>query len=197
MKRPISILIFIFSISTLLVQAHSGHTSIGAVQIIENGEDTMYATYLKEISIFPELKFRNKKQERFYWRTVRDVKKTLPYAKLIKQDILYADSVLRTFSTEKEKRQWWRKFEKQLFRKYEKDFRGMYASQGMMLMKLVNRETQQTGYNLIKHYKGKFSANFWQFIAKLFKNDLKEEYDEKDKDRIVERVIILVESGQL
>ena len=55
----------------------------------------------------------------------------------------------------------------------------MYASQGMMLMKLVNRETQQTGYNLIKHYKGKFSANFWQFIAKLFKNDLKEEYDEK------------------
>ena len=73
----------------------------------------------------------------------------------------------------------------------------MYASQGMMLMKLVNRETQQTGYNLIKHYKGKFSANFWQFIAKLFKNDLKEEYDEKDKDRIVERVIILVESGQL
>lgn len=197
MKRPISILIFIFSISTLLVQAHSGHTSIGAVQIIENGEDTMYATYLKEISIFPELKFRNKKQERFYWRTVRDVKKTLPYAKLIKQDILYADSVLRTFSTDKEKRQWWRRFEKQLFRKYEKDFRGMYASQGMMLMKLVNRETQQTGYNLIKHYKGKFSANFWQFIAKLFKNDLKEEYDEKDKDRIVERVIILVESGQL
>lgn len=197
MKRPISILIFTFSISTLLVQAHSGHTSIGAVQIIENGEDTMYATYLKEISIFPELKFRNKKQERFYWRTVRDVKKTLPYAKLIKQDILYADSVLRTFSTEKEKRQWWRRFEKQLFRKYEKDFRGMYASQGMMLMKLVNRETQQTGYNLIKHYKGKFSANFWQFIAKLFKNDLKEEYDEKDKDRIVERVIILVESGQL
>ncbi len=197
MKRPISILIFIFSISTLLVQAHSGHTSIGAVQIIENGEDTMYAAYLKEISIFPELKFRNKKQERFYWRTVRDVKKTLPYAKLIKQDILYADSVLRTFSTDKEKRQWWRRFEKQLFRKYEKDFRGMYASQGMMLMKLVNRETQQTGYNLIKHYKGKFSANFWQFIAKLFKNDLKEEYDEKDKDRIVERVIILVESGQL
>lgn len=197
MKRPISILIFIFSISTLLVQAHSSHTSIGAVQIIENGEDTMYATYLKEISIFPELKFRSKKQERFYWRTVRDVKKTLPYAKLIKQDILYADSVLRTFSTEKEKRQWWRRFEKQLFRKYEKDLRGMYASQGMMLMKLVNRETQQTGYNLIKHYKGKFSANFWQFIAKLFKNDLKEEYDEKDKDRIVERVIILVESGQL
>ena len=188
---------FIFSFSTLLAQAQSTHSHIKAIEIIENGEDTLYATYLKEISIFPELKFRNKKQERFYWRTVRDVKKTLPYAKLIKKDIQYADSVLRTFSTEKEKRQWWRKFEKQLFRKYEKDFRGMYASQGMMLMKLVNRETSQTGYDLIKHYKGKFTANFWQFIAKLFKNDLKEEYDENDKDNIVERVIILVESGQL
>lgn len=188
---------FIFSFSTLLAQVQSTHSHIKAIEIIENGEDTLYATYLKEISIFPELKFRNKKQERFYWRTVRDVKKTLPYAKLIKKDIQYADSVLRTFSTEKEKRQWWRKFEKQLFRKYEKDFRGMYASQGMMLMKLVNRETNQTGYDLIKHYKGKFTANFWQFIAKLFKNDLKEEYDENDKDKIVERVIILVESGQL
>ena len=197
MRCRISIMFFIFSFSTLLAQAQSTHSHIKAIEIIENGEDTLYATYLKEISIFPELKFRNKKQERFYWRTVRDVKKTLPYAKLIKKDIQYADSVLRTFSTEKEKRQWWRKFEKQLFRKYEKDFRGMYASQGMMLMKLVNRETNQTGYDLIKHYKGKFTANFWQFIAKLFKNDLKEEYDENDKDKIVERVIILVESGQL
>lgn len=190
-------MLFIFFFSTLLAQAQAAYSHIKAIEIIENGEDTLYATYLKEISIFPELKFRNKKQERFYWRTVRDVKKTLPYAKLIKKDIQYADSVLRTFSTEKEKRQWWRKFEKQLFRKYEKDFRGMYASQGMMLMKLVNRETSQTGYDLIKHYKGKFTANFWQFIAKLFKNDLKEEYDENDKDKIVERVIILVESGQL
>lgn len=197
MRCRISIMLFIFSFSTLLALAQSTHSHIKAIEIIENGEDTLYATYLKEISIFPELKFRNKKQERFYWRTVRDVKKTLPYAKLIKKDIQYADSVLRTFSTEKEKRQWWRKFEKQLFRKYEKDFRGMYASQGMMLMKLVNRETSQTGYDLIKHYKGKFTANFWQFIAKLFKNDLKEEYDENDKDKIVERVIILVESGQL
>lgn len=197
MRCRISIMFFIFSFSTLLAQAQFTHSHIKAIEIIENGEDTLYATYLKEISIFPELKFRNKKQERFYWRTVRDVKKTLPYAKLIKKDIQYADSVLRTFSTEKEKRQWWRKFEKQLFRKYEKDFRGMYASQGMMLMKLVNRETSQTGYDLIKHYKGKFTANFWQFIAKLFKNDLKEEYDENDKDKIVERVIILVESGQL
>ena len=73
----------------------------------------------------------------------------------------------------------------------------MYASQGLMLMKLMDRETNRTSYDLIKQYKGKSVANFWQFIAKLFKNDLKEEYDAEDKDRIIERVIILVEAGQI
>lgn len=73
----------------------------------------------------------------------------------------------------------------------------MYASQGMLLMKLMDRETDKTSYELIKQYRGKIAANFWQFIAKLFKNDLKEEYDASDKDKIIERVIKLVEAGQL
>ena len=66
-----------------------------------------------------------------------------------------------------------------------------------MLMKLMDRETNRTSYDLIKKYRGKASANFWQFVAKLFKNDLKEEYDADDKDKIIERVINLVEAGQL
>ena len=73
----------------------------------------------------------------------------------------------------------------------------MYASQGKMLMKLLDRETNKTSYELIKQYKNKATADFWQFVAKLFKNDLKDEYDATDKDRITERVINLVEAGQL
>jgi hypothetical protein len=64
-------------------------------------------------------------------------------------------------------------------------------------MKLMDRESDRTSYQIIYHYRGKASANFWQFIAKLFKNDLKEEYDANDKDYIVERIIYLVETGQL
>ena len=79
----------------------------------------------------------------------------------------------------------------------EDDFRHMYASQGQMLMLLMSRETDHTSYDLIKQYRGKASANWWQFVAKLFKNDLKEEYDSNDKDAIIERVIHLVEAGQL
>ena len=73
----------------------------------------------------------------------------------------------------------------------------MTASQGQMLMKLMDRESDQTSYEIIKHYRGQASANFWQFVAKLFKNDLKEEYDGDDKDRIIEHVIYLVETNQL
>ena len=141
--------------------------------------------------------FKSKKQERFYWRTVRDVKKTLPFAKLLAEEMLVADYQLALLPDDKARRKWWRQHEKFLFKKYEHHFRKMTASQGQMLMKLMDRESDRTSYEIIKHYRGKASANFWQFVAKLFKNDLKEEYDADDKDRIVERVINLVEAGQL
>ncbi len=163
---------------------------------VENG-DTLYMAYLHEVWVYPPMRFKNKRQERFYWRTVRDVKKCLPYAKMITKDMEYADRELAKLPDEKSRKKWWKTYQKYLFKKYEKDFRGMYASQGMMLMKLMDRETDHTSYELIRHYKGKASANWWQFVAKLFKNDLKEEYDAYDKDRITERIINLVEAGQL
>ena len=159
--------------------------------------DTVYMAWLHEVWVYPPMKFKNKKQEKFYWKTVRDVKKCLPYAKMITKDMQYADEELAKLPDDKARRKWWRSYEKTLFKKYEKDFRGMYASQGRMLMLLMDRETDKTSYELIKQYRGKASANFWQFVAKLFKNDLKEEYDANDKDRITERVINLVEAGQL
>ncbi|MBQ3998228.1 MAG: DUF4294 domain-containing protein [Paludibacteraceae bacterium] len=163
---------------------------------IENG-DTLYMAWLHDVWVYPPMKFKNKRQEKFYWRTVRDVKKCLPYAKMITEDMKYADAELAKLPDDKSRRKWWKSYEKTLFKKYEKDFRGMYASQGMMLMKLMDRETDRTSYELIKQYKGKAAANWWQLVAKLFKNDLKEEYDAADKDKIIERVINLVEAGQL
>lgn len=163
---------------------------------VENG-DTLYLAWLHEIWVYPPMKFKNKKQQKFYWKTVRDVKKTLPYAKAITAEMAYADAELAKLPDAKAQRQWWRGFERYLYKKYEKDLRGMYASQGRMLMKLMDRETNKSSYELIKKYRGKATANFWQFVAKLFKNDLKEEYDASDKDRIIERVINLVEAGQL
>ncbi len=187
-------IIILFSIVFATGYANS---LVDSVRLQVSSHDTFYLARMHDIYVYPKMVFKNKSQERFYWRTVRDVKKTLPFAKELAKEMQLADYQLAQLPDDKARRKWWRQHEKYLFKKYEQDFRKMTASQGQMLMKLMDRESDRTSYEIIKHYRGKASANFWQFIAKLFKNDLKEEYDAADKDRIVERVINLVEAGQL
>lgn len=162
---------------------------------VEQG-DTVYLARLPEIYVFPPMRFKNKRQERFYWRTVRDVKKTLPIAKILTQEMKKTDAVMSKMSR-REQRKFWRQYEKLLYMQYEDKFRRMTAAQGQMLMKLIDRECGRTSYDVIEFYKGGFVAGFWQMVAKMVGNDLKEEYDGNDKDQITERIILLVEAGQL
>ena len=192
MKKIFGILVIL--VFTNLVYSQS---VVDSVMLQINQNDTFYLARMQDVWVYPKMVFKNKKQERFYWKTVRDVKKTLPFAKELTKEMQVADHQLALLPDEKARRKWWKQHEKYLFQKYENDFRHMTASQGQMLMKLMDRESDRTSYDIIKHYRGKASANFWQFVAKLFKNDLKEEYDADDKDRIVERVINLVEAGML
>ena len=164
--------------------------------IIENG-DTVPCITLHEVFIFPELKFKNRSQEKFYWKTVRDVKKTLPYAKLAGKLINETNADLSKLSTDRERKEYIKLKEKQLFGQFEDDLKKMTISQGKMLVRLIDRECDKTTYDIIKMYKGNFSAFFWQSLAKVFGSNLKMEYDGEDKDKIIERVIILVEAGQL
>ena len=86
---------------------------------------------------------------------------------------------------------------KTLFKKYEKELKKMSISQGRMLMKLIDRECDRTSYDLIKAYKGNTSAFLWQGVAKVFGSNLKSEYNAQEDDKLIERVIKLVEAGQL
>lgn len=160
------------------------------------GDDTLYLAWLKDIYVYPPMKFKSKKQERFYWRTVRDVKKTLPYAKLVAREMQRTDSVMKQMD-KRQKRKFWKQYEKTLMQQYKVDLSKWTAAQGQMLMKLIDRETSMTSYEVIELYKGTFVANLWQMVAKAVGNDLKEEYDGADKDQITERIITLVEAGQL
>lgn len=195
MKQKLHILLLFFLTSVIASAATLPGDSTLAC-LITSG-DTMYLAFMNDVYVYPKLVFKNKSQERFYWKTVRDVKKTLPFAKLITEDMKVADAELVKLETKKDRKRWWRQYERYLFKKYETEFRNMTASQGQMLMKLMDRESDRTSYELIKQYRGKASADFWQFVAKLFRNDLKEGYDGTDKDQIIERVINLVEAGQL
>ena len=104
--------------------------SLDSVRLQVNAEDTFYLARMQDVWVYPKMVFKNKKQERFYWKTVRDVKKTLPYAKLLTKEMQVADQQLVLLPDDKARRKWWKQYEKYLFKKYENDFRRMTPSKG-------------------------------------------------------------------
>lgn len=197
-RRPVILFaLFTFILSLPCVLRAEEEEGIKLRVQIEGG-DTIFLATIREINVFPPMKFKNKREERFYWKTVRDVKRTLPYAKRIASEQLNANRHLATLPDDKARKDYLNEFEKDLFRRYEGDLRKMTFSQGKMLIKLIDRECDQTSYDLIRIYRGKFSAFFWQGFAKIFGADLKAEYNTtRDEDRIIERIITLIEAGMI
>lgn len=155
---------------------------------------------LNNVTVFPPMKkFKNKKQEEFYWRTVRDVKKTLPYAKLICETLTETYEYIETFPTKKEREDYLKRMESAIFEQYKPVLKTFTKSQAQVLLKLIKRETNQSGYNIIKAFLGTFRAGFWQTFGRFFGVNLKGDFrpQKDEKDAIIERVATLVEQGQL
>ncbi len=167
-------------------------------KITEDG-DTVLVLVMNQITVFPPIKFKNKKEEQFYWRTVRDVKLTLPYAKLICATLTETYEYIETFPTQKERENHLKQMERDVFNQYKPVLKKFSKNQARLLVKLIQRETNQSSYNILKAFLGSFRATFWQGFGKLFGVNLKGEYHpEKDrKDAIIERVCVAVEQGAL
>lgn len=165
----------------------------------EETGDTVCMLVFYPITVYPNEKFKNKKQEQFYWKTVRDVRKTLPYAKLICSTLLETYEYLETFSTKKEKEDYLKEFEKAIFEQYKPIMKTMTRSQGKMLLKLINRETNQSSYNIVKAFLGSFRAGFWHTFGRFFGVNMKSGYEPgKNKDdAMIERICIRIEQGTL
>lgn len=164
----------------------------------ENG-DSIIHFYLRELTVYPPHKFKNKKEEEYYWRTVRDVKLTLPYAKLIAETLIETYEYIETFPTQKEREAYLKKMESALFEQYKPVLRRFSKRQAKVLVKLIQRETHQSSYDIVKAFLGSFRASFWQGFGKLFGVSLKSEYrPEKDKeDATLDRIATLVEQGTI
>lgn len=154
---------------------------------------------LNEVPVFPPLKFKSKKAEKFYWRTVRDVKKVYPYVKFVGEEYRRIDAMCDTISDKKEKKRYLKKYEKELLKKYKPIMKTFTLSQGKMMIKLIDRECEKSSYELIKEFRGGFVAWWWQVFAKMLGADLKDDYNisQKEQDKIIERVILLYEAGAL
>lgn len=154
---------------------------------------------LNDVTVFPPLKFKNKKQEEFYWRTVRDVKKTLPYAKLISETLVETYEYIETLDNKKMREDHLKRMEGAIFEQYKPVMKTFTKGQAQVLLKLIRRETNQSSYNIVKAFLGAFRAGFWQMFGRMFGVNLQSDYkpDSDDKDAIVERVAVAVELGQI
>jgi hypothetical protein len=157
--------------------------------------DTMPHIELKEVPILPPKKFRNKAEERQYWRLVYNLKKVLPYSKIVAQTVREVDAKLASIHTDKERRKYIKSMEDVLWKQYEGDMRQMTITQGKLLFKLIDRETSQSTYFWIDSYRGSVSAFFWQGMARLFGTNLKSEYDPKGEDKLIEQIVTYIEKG--
>ena len=164
--------------------------------IVENG-DTIALYELPTVWVYPPIKFKNKREEKFYWRTVRDVKRTLPLSKYIKEVIIATNDTLMKLPTKQERDKYMRGFEKRIYKQEYGRMSKLTLRQGMLLIRLVDRECEATTFELIKAYRGSFTAGFYQMFAKMFGASLKTEFGSHKDDATVERIINLVESGQL
>lgn len=159
--------------------------------------DTVYVDRLTPVFKFDRMKGnRSKKSWRQYRRLVYNFKKVYPYALQAKVIIREADSILATNEfTAAERERYISDYQKQLFKKFEKPLRNMTISQGKLLMKLIDRELGRTSFYIIREYRGRLAAGFWQTVAKVFGNDLKKPYDRFGEDRMVEDLIVIYNMG--
>ena len=209
-KIVILILLFLAALAPLGAWAQDEQSSIELPSVLNKAVakwgfavsakgDTIYKVILNNITIFPPERFKNKQEEDFYWRTVRDVKRTLPYAKLINTTLQETYEYLQTFSTQKEKEQYLQQFEKAIFAQYKPEMKKLTKNQGKTLIKLVKRETNQQSYYIVKAFMGSFRAGFWQTFGRFFGVNMREGFHpESNKlDAMIERICIRIEQGTL
>ena len=144
---------------------------------------------------YAPLTFKNDRERAEYNRLVYNVKKVLPWAKLAKLTIIETVEVLDQLPDKRSRDAHIKEVERGLKAQYGPALKKLTRSQGRLLIKLVNRECNQTVYAIAKAFIGPFKANLYQGIAVLFGNSLNKKYDPDGDDRYTERVVRMVEAG--
>ena len=175
----------------------SAKTGVPLAYRIENG-DTVYYVNLHEIVVRAPRKFKSAAEERQFWRLVYNVKKVYPYAKLSGHKLAELNQKYLTITSEKERKAYAKKVEEDLKEEFEGELRKLTITQGRILLRLVDRETGNTTFEILKEFRGSLQAVFWQTIAKIFGSNLKTQYDPSSgEDMTIEKIIYQIEEGSL
>lgn len=155
--------------------------------------DTAYVVQLSDI-----IEFKSTGDIKRHKRLIRNVKAVYPYAVDARNLFRELTAQLDTITSEKERNRITKALEKELIRRYTPVLEKMTYSQGKILIRLIDRETERTSYQILEEFRGKFAAKFWNTIARIFRANLKQEYDPtQGEDKLIEQIIILYEAGLL
>ncbi len=152
---------------------------------------------LKEYTVFPSFRQMTRRQQRRYTALERKVRKVYPLAKLAAFRVAAYNRIYLSFKTERQRKDYVKKAEKELFDEFEAEIRHMTISEGRILIKLIDRETGESSYEIIKEFKGGLNAFFWQAIARIFGQNLKAAYDPVNEDRMIENIVMQIDMGML
>lgn len=165
-------------------------------KVLDRGDSIQYME-MSNVYVYPPITFKNKRQAAAYMRLVKNVKVVLPIAKEVNQIIIETYEVLETLPTKAAKDEHMKRVEKGIYEQYKPRMKKLTYSQGKLLIKLVNRECNSTSYDILKAFLGPVRSGFWQAFAWAFGASLRKGYDAEGTDRLTERVVQMVEAGQI
>lgn len=156
--------------------------------------DTLPQVFLPEVHILSYAVFRTAAEQRRFERLVRNVKKVYPYARLAGLKLKEYDALMAGLS-EKEQKKLYKKAEAELKSEFGDELKALTFTQGKILLKLVDRETGNPTFQIVRDLRGSFVAFFWQNLSRLFGYNLKEKYEPDGRDRDIEIIVQMIERG--
>lgn len=165
-------------------------------EVVRDG-DTIQYMELNTIYVYPPKVFKTKREQHRYTRMVYDVKKVLPIAKDANRMLIETYEYLQTLPTKKAQQEHMKRVEEAIKAEYTPRMKKLTLRQGKLLIKLIHRQCNSSSYEIIQAFLGPFKAGFYQAFAWVYGASLKKEFDRDGEDSDAERVINLVESGQI
>jgi len=170
--------------------------SVKVSKVLVDGDSIQYME-MSNVYVYPPPTFKSKKQQQAYMRLVKNVKKVLPIAKQARQMLIETAEYIETLPTQKERDEHLKKVEAAIVAEYKPKMKKLTFSQGKLLIKLIDRECHSTAYEAIQAFIGPVRSGMWQAFAWMFGASLKKGYEPEGVDRLTERVVLMVEAGQI
>ena len=196
-KRHIYLLLVAFTtLLALPLPAQNTRREINVMEYYVYKGDTLYVDELPPAVIHPRQTMSRRNWVKYYKR-VHNFSKAYPYAVMVARVTNQTDSLFEADHYNKRQQdKYLNQMKEDLLREFDPIFRKLTLKQGLMMIRLIDRECGQTPYYILKRYLGGTTAGFWQGVAKLFKGNLKQPYDKFGEDKDLEELVGIWQRGQ-